>query len=48
MDNLLFSVIAVAATLAFLAGVISGIWPVLLVSLCFALLILWAAGRLRL
>lgn len=45
MNDLLFAIIAVAATVAFLVGIVSGIWPILVVSGCFALLFLWAADK---
>lgn len=42
----LFTIIAVAATLAFVVGIISGIWPELLIGAGIALLFLWLVRRL--
>jgi hypothetical protein len=46
-DDLLFTIIAVAATAGFVLGIISGVWPVLLASLGVAVLLLWLAKSLR-
>jgi hypothetical protein len=46
-DDLLFTIISVAATAGFVLGIISGFWPVLLGSLVAVLLLLTVAKRLR-
>ena len=46
-DDLLFTIISVAATAGFVLGIISGVWPMLLTSLAVAVLLLWLAKRLR-
>jgi hypothetical protein len=33
MEHFLFAVIAIAATVAFVMGILSGFWPILLISL---------------
>ena len=48
MDDLLFTIIAVAATAGFVLGILSGVWPVLLTSSLVMLLLLWLARSLRL
>jgi len=48
MDDLLFTIIAVAATAGFVLGIISGLWPVPLTSSLVILLLLWLARSLRL
>lgn len=47
MDDLLFNIIAVAAVVGFVLGIISGFWPALLVSVVAVLLLLTAANSLR-
>jgi len=47
MNAYLFTIISVSATVAFVVGVVSGVWPVLLVGMGFALLFLWLASKLH-
>ena len=46
-DDLLFTIIAVAAAAGFVLGIINGVWPILLASLAGTLVLLWLTGRLR-
>ena len=47
MDDLLFAIIAVAATVAFVLGILAGIWPTLLVGLVIGIGLLWLVRPLR-
>lgn len=47
MDDLLFVIIAVAATVAFVLGILAGIWPTLLVGLVIGIGLLWLVRPLR-
>jgi len=47
MANLLFNIIAWAAVAGFVLGIISGFWPVLLVSVAVALLSRAVANNLE-
>ncbi len=44
-DDLLFTIISVAATAGFVLGIISGFWPVLLASALIAAVLLWLPMR---
>ena len=46
MDNLLFHIIAWAAVAGFVLGIISGFWPVLVISLVVVLLLMMLGNRL--
>lgn len=46
MDDLLFNILAVTATLAFVLGFISGWLPLFLASIAIAGLLYWLLGRL--
>ena len=48
MDEHFFTIVTVAATVAFIMGIISGFWPVLLISMVIAVLFLWLTNRLHL
>jgi hypothetical protein len=41
MDNLLFNIIAIAAVAGFVLGILSGLLPLILVSLVLAGLFVW-------
>ena len=47
MEDLLFPIIAVAATVAFVLGILAGIWPTLLVGLVIGIGLLWLVRPLR-
>ena len=47
MDAYLFNIIAWAAVLAFVVGVLSGIWPTLLIGLLIGLGMLWLSRPIR-
>jgi hypothetical protein len=46
MDDLLFGVIAVAATAGFVLGILSGWLPLLVVSLLLACLFVWLTRKI--
>lgn len=48
MDENFLTIVTVAATVAFVLGIVSGFWPVLLISAGIALLFLWLTKRLHL
>jgi hypothetical protein len=47
MNDLLFNVIAIAATTGFLLGIISGWLPLILVSILLAGLVFWVLPKIR-
>lgn len=47
MNAYLFTIISVSATIAFVVGVVSGVWPVLLIGMGFALLFFWLVKQLH-
>lgn len=47
MEDLLFAIIAMAAVTAFVFGVLSGIWPSLVLGLLIAAGVLWIARSVR-
>ena len=45
MDDLLFSIIAVAAVAGFVLGILSGVWPILIAVLLLTGLFLWLTRK---
>ena len=45
MDDLLFTIIAVAAVAGFVLGILSGVWPILIAAMLLTGLFLWLTRK---